>query len=99
LGINTKVFYTLILVLSSLSIVMAIKLVGLILVIALLSIPTNIALKLSSTLSSMMVISSLLALLFTVLGLFLSYYLDITSGASIILVSVVFFTFFTLLKK
>ena len=91
LGINTKFFYTMILVLSSLTIVIAIKVVGLILVIALLTIPTYISLKLSSTLSKMMTLSVLFSLVFSFTGLFLSYYFDITSGASIILVSAVGF--------
>jgi len=85
LGINTNFFYTLILVLASLTIVISIKVVGLILVIALLSIPTFIAKKLSSSLFGMMVVSTLLSIFFTIAGLFLSYYLDISSGASIIL--------------
>jgi zinc transport system permease protein len=99
LGINVKFYYTLILVLSSLTIVIAIKVVGLILVIALLTIPTFIASKLSSSLSSMMILSSLFSILFTVIGLVASYYLDITSGASIILTSAIFFVVFNLLLQ
>lgn len=60
-GINVNLFYTLILVLSALSVVIAIKVVGLILVIALLTIPIYIAEKLSSSLYMMMFISSLLS--------------------------------------
>ena len=97
LGINIKFFYTLILILSSLTIVIAIKVIGLILVIALLTIPTFIALKLSSSLKSMMILSSLFSMLFTVTGLIASYYLDITSGASIILISALFFVGFNFL--
>ncbi len=86
-GINTKFFYSLILVLSALTVVVAIKVVGLILVIAMLTIPTYIAEKLSSGLYSMMILSGLLASLFTLLGLWGSYSYDVTSGASIIIVS------------
>jgi len=99
LGINTKFFYTLILVLSSLTIVIAIKVVGLILVIALLTIPTFIASKLSSSLSLMMILSSLFSTLFTVVGLYISYQFDITSGASIILVGASFLVLFSLLNS
>ena len=99
LGINTKFYYILILVLSSLSIVISIKVVGLILVIALLTIPTFIAQKISSSLKEMMLFSTLLSMFFSITGLFVSYYLDITSGASIILVSAVFFIIFTIFKK
>ena len=98
LGINTKFFYTLILVLSSLTIVIAIKVVGLILVIALLTIPTFIANRLSSSLASMMIISSFLSTIFTVVGLYISYSFDITSGASIILVGAGVLVIFSILS-
>ena len=87
-GINVKFFYTLILILSALCVVAAIKAVGLILVIALLTIPTYLAETFCSKLSSLMFFSSSLATIFTLLGLVLSYVYDISSGASIIVVSV-----------
>ena len=98
-GINTRFFYTLILVLSALTVVIAIKVVGLILVIALLTIPVYIAEKLSSSLMSMMFISGAVATLFTVTGLWLSYVFDLTSGASIILVSAVSLGLFLLFER
>jgi zinc transport system permease protein len=88
-GINVKFFYTLILILAALCVVAAIKAVGLILVIALLTIPTYLAESFASRLSSMMILSSILATIFTILGLVVSYSYDISSGASIIMVSVV----------
>jgi zinc transport system permease protein len=74
------------------AIVMVIQVVGLILVIALLTIPPFIVEKYANSLMQMMVGSSLLGALFTVTGLWLSYRYDLTSGAAIIMVSgVVFF--------
>ena len=87
-GINVKFFYTLILILAALCVVAAIKAVGLILVIALLTIPTYLAESFASRLSSMMILSSILATIFTILGLVVSYSYDISSGASIIMVAV-----------
>ncbi len=86
-GVNVQFFYTLILVLSALTVVIAIKVVGLILVIAMLTIPVYIAEKLSSSLLSMMFLSGAIATLFTLLGLWLSYSYNLTSGASIIIIS------------
>jgi len=86
-GINVQFFYTLILVLSALTVVVAIKVVGLILVIALLTIPVYIAEKLSNTLYIMMILSGLFSSIFTLIGLWFAYSYDIASGASIILVS------------
>jgi len=98
-GVNVKFFYTLILILSALTVVIAIKVVGLILVIAMLTIPVYIAEKLSNSLLSMMLISGIIATLFTVTGLWFSYTYNLTSGASIILVSAASLGLFLLIHK
>jgi len=98
-GVNVRFFYTLILILSALTVVISIKVVGLILVIAMLTIPVYIAEKLSSSLFSMMFISGTIATLFTLAGLWFSYTYDLTSGASIILVSAVSLGIFLLFSK
>lgn len=86
-GVNVRFFYTLILILSALTVVIAIKVVGLILVIAMLTIPVYIAEKLSNSLAKMMFFSGLIATIFTFVGLWISYHYDLTSGAAIILIS------------
>jgi zinc transport system permease protein len=98
-GVNVRFFYTLILILSALTVVIAIKVVGLILVIAMLTIPVYIAEKLSTSLLSMMFISGMIATLFTLTGLWFSYSYNLTSGASIILVSAASLGLFLLLHK
>ena len=98
-GVNVKFFYTLILILSALTVVVAIKVVGLILVIAMLTIPVYIAEKLSTSLLSMMIISGFIAAFFTLAGLWFSYTYNLTSGASIILVSAASLGLFLLLHK
>ncbi|RDX35460.1 metal ABC transporter permease [Arcobacter sp. HD9-500m-PIT-SAG03] len=86
-GVKTKFFYTLILILSSLTIVISIKVVGLILVIALLTIPIYIASFYCKNLLSMMIVSAILSIIFTIIGLCISYEFDISSGPSIIMTS------------
>lgn len=86
-GIPVKTLYLLLLGMTALSIVMIIQVVGLILVIALLTIPPFIAEKYTRSLGQMMVLSSMLGILFTLSGLWLSYTFDLTSGATIILVA------------
>jgi len=98
-GINVPFFYALILVLAALSVVVAIKVVGLILVIALLTIPVYIAQELCASLLKMMLLSGILASFFTLSGLWLSYTFNLTSGASIILTSALFFMLFLLLRR
>lgn len=98
-GINVRFFWTLILMLSSLAIVISIKAVGLILVISLFTIPISIARKLSNSLKTMMLISSAISSLFTIIGLSVSYFYNLTSGASIIAVNSIFFALFLLLSR
>jgi zinc transport system permease protein len=75
----------------ALTVVMIIRVVGLILVIALLTIPPFIAEKFTRSLRSMMVLSAVLNCVFTVAGLWLSYRFNLTSGATIIMVAAVGF--------
>ncbi|TET88254.1 MAG: metal ABC transporter permease, partial [Sulfurovum sp.] len=85
--------------LAALTVVVSIKVVGLILVIAMLTIPVYIAEKLSHSLFSMMFLSGLIATLFTLAGLWFSYTYDLTSGASIIIISAISLGLFLLLHK
>jgi len=87
----TGLYFTLIAMLA-VTIVMIIQVVGLILVIALLTIPPFIVERHAKSLLQMMVGSSLLGVVFTISGLWLSYRYNLTSGASIIMVAgIVFF--------
>ena len=86
-GVRVNTLYVLMIVMLALGVVMIIQVVGLILVIALMTIPPYIAEKYSKSLLSMMVLSSVLSALFTVIGLWLSYVFNLTSGASIIIVA------------
>jgi zinc transport system permease protein len=101
-GINISAIHTLIIVLASISIVILIKVVGLILVIALLTIPQHLSENKSNNLFQMIIMSTGYTLLFGLIGLLFSYYFNTTSGASIILVASVWFIiekFLTVLKN
>jgi len=71
----------------ALTVVMMMRVVGLIMVIALLTLPAAISAQFVRQMKSMMILSSLLGMVFTTLGLFLSYFFNLTSGATIILVA------------
>jgi zinc transport system permease protein len=94
-GVPIRVLYFALIGMLGVSIVLIIRIVGLILVIALLTIPPFMVEKYAKSLFQMMMGSSLLGALFTIVGLWLSYAFDLTSGASIILVAgITFFLFF-----
>ena len=91
-GVPVRALYFLLIGILAVAIVMVIQVVGLILVVALLTIPPFIVERHAKSLFQMMVGASLLGAVFTVSGLWLSYAFDLTSGAAIILVAgVVFF--------
>ncbi len=98
-GVKDKFLYYLLIILIAISVIVTIRAVGLILVIALISIPPFIAEKFSSSLYKMMYISSTLTLVFTFSGLFISYAYNISSGATIILIaSLAFFLYFGIMR-
>lgn len=74
-------------VLTSLAVVAVIRVVGLILVIALFTIPSALTEKGSRSLASMMIRSTLAAGTFCMAGLCLSVRFDVTAGAAIVLIA------------
>ncbi|MEW8013255.1 MAG: metal ABC transporter permease [Candidatus Sedimenticola endophacoides] len=86
-GVPVTGFYLLLLCMVALTVVLLIQVVGLILVIALLTLPAAIAAQYVHTLGRMMGLATLLGILFTVSGLALSYKPDLPAGATIILVA------------
>jgi len=90
-GIPVERIYLVLLCLIALTVVMLMRIVGLILVIALLTIPAAISGQFTSDLKRMMLLSTLLGIAFTTSGLWLSYIFDLTSGATIIIVAGVAF--------
>lgn len=86
-GVPTERLYLILLCLIALTVVVLIRVVGIILVIALLTIPAAMARQFTHNLKRMMLLSVLLSAIFVVAGLWLSYELDLASGPTIILVS------------
>lgn len=86
-GVPVRPLYLLMIAMIAVSVVVIIRVVGLILVIALLTIPPYIAEKYARSLLQMIGLAGLLSGGFTLTGLYLSYRFDLTSGATIILVA------------
>jgi len=90
-GYNVRMLNYLIFLLISISIVILIRMTGIILVMAMLTIPQNIALRRSKSLASMMMVSSILVLILSYLGFYLAYIFNLSAGATIIMVSILIF--------
>lgn len=86
MGMPTTAMYLLLLSLVALSVVVMIKVVGVILVIALLTIPAAIAKQYTYNLGRMMVLAVIMGMILTTGGLYISFLFNLASGATIVLV-------------
>ena len=84
-GMPVEKLYLLLLAMIALTVVVLIQVVGMILVIALLTFPAAMARQFTHNMKTMMLLSVLFGLLFTLGGLWLSYMLKLPSGATIVL--------------
>lgn len=87
IGVNTEKFYLIMLFLIAMTVVVMIRAVGVILVIALLTIPPTIARQYTGSLLHMMITSIWLGIVFTGGGLWLSFQFNLASGATIVLLA------------
>ncbi|PRR81031.1 metal ABC transporter permease [Clostridium vincentii] len=87
-GINVKLMEHMVFLLIAFSVVVLIRVVGIILVIALLTVPPAISKMFTYNLKKIMMFSILFGVSFSLIGLFISYKIHIASGASIIIVAV-----------
>lgn len=99
IGLPVNLIYALLLIVIALTTVVLIRLVGIILVVALLSIPSAISINFAKSIKRMMLLSTILGLIFTIFGLILSFYLNLASGAAIIIISVIGYVISLLLKS
>jgi zinc transport system permease protein len=97
-GIGVVSTYLLLLCLIALTVVILIQVVGIILVIALLTLPAATARYYTHTLGQMMILASILGALFTTSGLVVSYEPDLPAGATIIVIAGLAYLLTTILK-
>lgn len=91
IGINIKVVNIILYILIALTIVVSIQAIGNILQVALLIIPSATARLLSKNVKRMIFYSIIVNLISSFVGLYISYYFNLSAGATIVLVSAVIF--------
>jgi ABC-type Mn2+/Zn2+ transport system permease subunit len=90
-GINATLIEYILLVLLALTIIISLQAVGIVLVAALLVTPAAAAYQLTDRFNRMMAISAIIGTISAVGGLYLSYYLQSSSGATIVLIATALF--------
>ncbi len=98
-GLPVQLFNYLTMTLIALTVVLNIRVVGIILILSLLTIPQASANLFTKDFKKLLILSTVFAFIGTLLGLFISYFLDIPSGASIIFTLVLMFGILRLLKS
>ena len=98
-GVKVRGLEYLLFALAAVIIVVSVKVVGVILIASYLVIPAASARLLSRSLFHMTLLSVLIGLLSTALGLILSYFLDVPSGSTIILTQAAVFIVAALFAK
>ncbi|MBM3180262.1 MAG: metal ABC transporter permease [Chloroflexi bacterium] len=99
LRLPAELLRNLMLVLLALTVVVSLQTVGVSLAAAMLVTPAASAYLLTRRLLPMMLVSALIGALSSVIGLYISYYLNIVSGSSIVLTATVFFLIAFLWKR
>jgi zinc transport system permease protein len=97
-GLPVSLFNYLTITLIALTVVLNIRVVGIILILSLLTIPQASANLFTRDFKKLLILSSVFAFIGTISGLFISYFLDIPSGATIIFTLVIMFGLLRLFK-
>ena len=85
-GINVEFYFLLLLCLTAITIVLLLRVVGIVMVIALLTLPAAVAGRFTRKIWQMMIVSILCCMIFNISGMAISYTYDIPSGPAIILI-------------
>jgi zinc transport system permease protein len=98
-GINVELFYLLLLCLTAMTVVLLVTVVGIILVIALITLPAAVAGHFTNTLGRMMLVATIMSIIFTTVGLAISYVPNLPAGATIIVLAGITYMAVTIIKR
>ncbi len=98
-GLNTTFLEYILLILIAFSVVILIRVSGIIMLITLLCAPSATAALISERLNTRMVIATTISIFNSLIGLLISYTFDIASGASIVIFSSIIYLLIYIIKK
>ncbi len=98
-GTKTNIYNSLIAVLTAVTIVLGMRLMGSMLISSLIIFPALTAMRIFKTFKSVTVCSAILSIICFTIGLFISYFYSAPTGASIVVVNIAFLIIFTIIAK
>ena len=99
IGLKPNNMNYLIAVLTSITVVLGIRVVGTMLISSMIIFPTVTALQVSKGFKDTILISSMVSVLSVILGTFISYILNFPTGATIVIINGLFFILFFIIKR
>jgi zinc transport system permease protein len=90
-GINTARINAVLAMLTALTVVLAMKVVGIMLISALLILPAVSALQLAKGFKTAIVLAALIGMATVVTGIFVSFIMNLPTGATIVIINFIFF--------
>ena len=98
-GIPTRAINTVLILLSALTVSLAIPIVGVLLIAALIVIPVVIALQFKKSFTKTIIYAEIVSLFSVLSGIIISFYLNLATGGTIVLVMLAIFVLVLLWKK
>lgn len=98
-GVNTKRINSILVLMTGLTVVLAMRIVGIMLTSALLIFPAVTALQIAKGFKNALIISSIIAIFSVIVGTYISFIINLPTGATIVMVNFVIFIFIFLFKN
>ena len=98
-GIPTKLINILLIVLSAFTVALAIPIVGVLLISALIVIPVVTALQFKVSFKKTIFVAEIISLFSVIFGIILSFYLNLSTGGTIVLIAITTFVSTLIIKK
>jgi zinc transport system permease protein len=98
-GLPTKTINNILIILAAITVGLAMRIVGILLIGALMVIPVVTAIQIARSFKQSLVLASILGLLSVILGLFAAYYLNLPAGGAIVILALIFLLLAIMVRK
>ncbi|MCI9016362.1 MAG: metal ABC transporter permease [Clostridia bacterium] len=99
IGLNVKRYTNLIAILTAVVIVVGMRMMGTLLISSIIIFPALTAMRICKSFKSVVLCSGIISIVSFLVGLFLSYVYNISTGATIVIVNLILFIIFLILEK
>lgn len=99
IGINTNLYNMLIAILTAITVVLGMRLMGALLISSLIIFPSLTSMQVFKNFKSVMISAVLISIICFIIGMTLSYHFSLPTGSTIVIVNLIVFLIFTIINK